>query len=45
MFLSTIGWHVLTEHLGLSSTKAAATAQWAIQVLLDAAARDTRARR
>lgn len=45
MFLSTIGWHVLTEHLGLSSTKAAATAEWAIQVLLDAAARDTRARR
>jgi AcrR family transcriptional regulator len=45
MFLSTIGWHVLTEHLGLSPTKAAATAEWAIRVLLDAAARETRARR
>lgn len=45
MFLSTIGWHVLTEHLGLSPAKAAATAEWAIRVLLDAAARDTRARK
>lgn len=45
MFLSTIGWHVLTEHLGLSPTKAAATAEWAIRVLLDSAARETRARR
>jgi AcrR family transcriptional regulator len=45
MFLSTIGWHVLTEHLGLSPTKATATAEWAIQVLLDSAARETRARR
>lgn len=45
MFLSTIGWHVLTEHLGLSPAKAAATAEWAIRVLLDSAARETRARR
>ena len=45
MFLSTIGWHVLTEHLGLSPTKAAATAEWAIRVLLNSAARETRTRR
>ena len=45
MFLSTIGWHVLTEHLGLSPTKAAATAEWATRVLLNSAARETRARR
>jgi AcrR family transcriptional regulator len=45
MFLSSIGWHVLTEHLGLSPAKAAATAKWATRVLLDAASRDARARR
>ena len=45
MFLSSIGWHVLTEHLGLSPAKAATTAKWATQVLLDAAAREVRAQR
>jgi AcrR family transcriptional regulator len=45
MFLSSIGWHVLTKHLGLSPAKAAATAKWATQALLDAASRDARARR
>jgi len=45
MFLSSIGWHVLTEHLGLSPAKAAATAKWATQVLLDAASRDARAQK
>ena len=37
MFVSSTGWHVLTEHLGLSSKEAAATATWATQTLLDAA--------
>jgi AcrR family transcriptional regulator len=45
MFLSSIGWHVLTEHLGLSPAKAAATAKWATQALLDAASRDARAQK
>lgn len=36
MFVSSMGWHVLTEHLGLSSEEAAATATWATQTLLDA---------
>jgi len=45
LFLSSIGWHVLTEHLGLSPAKAAATAKWATQALLDAASRAARASR
>lgn len=45
MFLSSTGWHVLTEHLGLSPAQAAATAKWATQALLDAASRDARAPR
>jgi len=36
MFVSSTGWHVLTEHLGLSSEDAAATATWATRTLLDA---------
>ena len=37
MFLSSTGWHVLTEQLGLSAADAATTATWAAQTLLDAA--------
>jgi AcrR family transcriptional regulator len=37
MFLSSTGWHLLTEHMGLSPEAAAATATWATQALLDAA--------
>lgn len=36
MFLSSTGWHLLTEHLRLSTEEAAATATWATQTLLDA---------
>lgn len=39
MFLSSTGWHLLTEHLGLSSDEAATTATWATQALLDAGTR------
>jgi AcrR family transcriptional regulator len=42
MFLSSTGWHVLTEHLGLSPAEASATATWAAQTLLDAASRPAR---
>ena len=35
-FVSSIGWHLLTEHQGLSNEDAARTAEWAVQVLLDA---------
>lgn len=47
MFLSSIGWHVLTEQLGLSPAEAARTATWATQTLLDAACppKPTRPRR
>jgi AcrR family transcriptional regulator len=37
MFLSTTGWHILTEQMGLSPADAAATATWAAHTLLDAA--------
>lgn len=39
MFASTVGWHLLTEHHGLSAEDAAHTASWATRVLLDAVAR------
>jgi AcrR family transcriptional regulator len=38
LFASSIGWHVLTEHQGLSNEDAARTAEWAAKVLLDAVA-------
>jgi AcrR family transcriptional regulator len=34
MFGSTLGWHVLTEHCGLSSEEAAETAAWAMRTLI-----------
>ena len=39
MFLSTTGWHILTEQMGLSPAEAATTATWAAQTLLAAASR------
>ena len=39
MFLSTTGWHILTEQMRLSPAEAATTATWAAQTLLDAASR------
>lgn len=36
MFVSSLGWHVLTEHIGLSPKDAAATATWATRTLVDA---------
>lgn len=39
MFLSSTGWHLLTEQMGLSPAEAATTATWAAQTLLDAASR------
>lgn len=39
MFLSSTGWHLLTEQMGLSPAEAATTATWATQTLLDAASR------
>ena len=43
MFLSTTGWHILTEQMGLSPAEAATTATWAAQTLLDAASPRTSA--
>ena len=43
MFLSSTGWHILTEQMGLSPAEAATTATWAAQTLLDAASRPTSA--
>jgi AcrR family transcriptional regulator len=37
MFVSTMGWHLLTEQCGLTTDEAAATTKWATQALLDAA--------
>ena len=37
-FVSSVGWHVLTEHHGLSNEDAARTAEWATKALLDAVA-------
>ena len=39
MFLSSTGWHVLTEQMGLSPAEAAVTATWAVKTLLDAGSR------
>ena len=37
-FVSSVGWHVLIEHQGLSNEDAARTAEWATKALLDAVA-------
>lgn len=37
MFMSSMGWHLLTEQCGLSTDEAAATSRWAIRVLIDGA--------
>lgn len=37
MFVSTMGWHLLTEQCGLSTDQAAAASAWATRTLLDAA--------
>ena len=37
MFVSTMGWHLLTEQCGLSTGEAAAASAWATRTLLDAA--------
>jgi len=37
MFVSTMGWHLLTEQCGLSTDEASATSAWATQTLLAAA--------
>jgi AcrR family transcriptional regulator len=37
MFVSTMGWHLLTEQCGLSTEEAAAASAWATRTLLDAA--------
>lgn len=39
MFVSAVGWHLLTEHYGLSAKDASATACWATKTLLEAATR------
>jgi AcrR family transcriptional regulator len=36
MFASTTAWHVMTRHLGLSTTEARRTAAWATETLLRA---------
>ena len=37
MFVSTMGWHLLTEQCGLSTDEAAAASGWATRTLLNAA--------
>ena len=37
MFVSTMGWHLLTEQCGLSTDEAAAASSWATAALLDTA--------
>jgi len=37
MFVSSVGWHVLTEQIGLSTDEAAVTSAWATRTLLEAA--------
>src|SRR5262245_55933751 len=37
MFVSTMGWHLLTEQCGLTTSEAAAASAWATRTLLDAA--------
>jgi AcrR family transcriptional regulator len=36
LFMSTTGWHTLTEHLGLSTERAASAAAWATRALVNA---------
>lgn len=36
MFASSLGWHVLTEHCGLTSEEAGETAAWAMRALIGA---------
>lgn len=36
MFVSTMGWHLLTEQCGLTTDEAAAASAWATRTLLDA---------
>ncbi len=38
LFVSSTGWHVLTEQQGLCNEDAARTAEWAAKILLDAVA-------
>lgn len=45
MFVSTMGWHLLTEQCGLSTEEAAAASAWATRTLLDAATGRRRATR
>lgn len=44
MFLSSTGWHLLTEHFGLTTEEAATTAVWATRKLLEGATPDGAAR-
>jgi hypothetical protein len=37
MFVSSMGWHLLTEQCGLSTEEAAAASAWATRTLLEAA--------
>jgi AcrR family transcriptional regulator len=37
LFVSSVGWHLLTEQIGLSTDEAAATSAWATRTLLEAA--------
>ena len=37
LFMSSVGWHLLTEQCGLSTDEAAVTSAWAIQTLVEAA--------
>lgn len=37
MFVSSMGWHLMTEQCGLSTEEAAAASAWATRTLLDAA--------
>lgn len=39
MFLSSVGWHLLTELHGLSNEEAGRVSEWAVRVLLDATAK------
>jgi AcrR family transcriptional regulator len=39
MFVSSLGWHALTEHCGLSSEEAAVAAAWATRTLVEAVER------
>lgn len=35
MFVSTTGWHVMTEHLKLSTEEAAGVASWVVEMVID----------